>query len=267
MRVPARSLPTAMLSLAVIFGAATAGAVPVVCQPILLQPALVDTNGDGPTRATDLAITPTFCPGPSTIVIQNPWQDCNGSGALHNSFLVTFDPITNQILSISRDRGTEQENVVPTYDGLGNPTQFAMTVNKGGTTAQQGSATLLRDGSGAYSGLLFGPPINLELDFVFHYGSNGLPDYVSLPWSQTAAIGVKTNPGCGPASDGSTPQIWVPLVNGTIDVNPDLPGLPPPIRVGANQSVPTLSGGVTIALALSILGVGVFQLRRSGIGF
>jgi len=37
--------------------------------------------------------------------------------------------------------------------------------------------------------------------------------------------------------------------------------------VGANQSVPTLSGGVTIELALSILGVGVFQLQRIGIGF
>jgi hypothetical protein len=257
----------AAISLAVLLCASLAGAVPVICKPILRQPALIDTNGDGPTPATDGAITPTFCPGTNTIVIQNPWQDCDGSGALHNSFLVTFDPITNQVLSISRDRGSEQENIVPTYDALGNPSQFSMTVDKGGTTAQQGSATLLRDGTGAYSGLFFGPPINLELDFVFHYGSNGLPDYVSFPWSQTAAIGVKTNPGCGPASDGSTPQIWVPLFNGIVDLNPELPGLPPPIRVGSNQRVPTLSGAMTIALAVSILGVGIFQLRRSGIGF
>jgi len=66
--------------------------------------------------------------------------------------------------------------------------------------------------------------------------------------------------------DGSTPQIWVPLVNGTIDVNPVLPGIPP-LRVGSNQKIPTLSGGMTLALAASILAAGLFQLRRSGLGF
>jgi hypothetical protein len=264
MRIPARLVPTVVISLLVMLGAGAVGAQPS-CDPVFLKPALIDTNGDGPTPGTDGTITPLFCP-PDTLLIQNPWQDCNGSGAFHNAFLLTFDPKTNQILSISRDRGNEQENVVPTYDPLGNPTEFAMTVNKGGSTAQQGSATLLRDGSGAFSGIFFGPPIDLQLDFVFHFDQNGRPDYMSLPWSQTAAIGVKTNPGCGPASDGSTPQIWVPLVNGTIDVNPVLPGIPP-LRVGSNQKIPTLSGGMTLALAASILAAGLFQLRRSGLGF
>jgi hypothetical protein len=258
-------MPTVVISLLVVLGAGALAAQPT-CQPVFLSPVLIDTNGDGPTPGTDGTITPQFCP-PGTVLIQNPWEDCDGSGGFHNAFLMTFDPTTNQILSISRDRGTEQENIVPSYDGAGNPEQFSMTVMKNSSIAQQGSAKLLRNSQGAYSGIFFGDPIDLELDFVIHSGKNGLPDYVSLPWSQTAAIGVKTNPGCGPASDGSTPQIWVPLVNGVIDVNPVLPGVPPNLTVGGSRTIPTLSAGMTLALAASILAAGLFQLRRGGLGF
>jgi hypothetical protein len=258
-------MPTVVISLLAMLAAGAVAAQPS-CDPVLLHPALIDTNGDGPTPATDGTITPLFCP-PGTLLIQNPWQDCDGSGGFHNAFLLTFDPTTNQILSISRDRGFEQESIIPSYDSAGNPLEFAMTVMKDSSVAQQGSAKLLRNTQGEFTGIFFGDPIDLQLDFVYHTGPNGLPDYVSLPWSQTAAIGVKTNPGCGPASDGSTPQIWIPLVNGAIDVNPVVPGVPPILTVGVSRTIPTLSGAMTIALAVSILAAGMFQLRRSGLGF
>ena len=268
MRVSARFMSTVVISLLVMLGAGAVDAQPS-CDPVFLKPALIDTNGDGPTPQTDGTITPLFCP-PNTLLIQNPWEDCNKSGDLHNSFLLTFDPSTNQILSITRDRGNEQEDIVPSYDGAGNPNQFAMSVHKGGSIVQQGSATLLKNTLGEYTGILFGDPINLELDFVYHIGPDGKPDYVSLPWSQTAALGVGVNggmDGCGPVPDGSTPQIWVPLVNGVLDVNPVVPGIPPILKVSVSRTIPTLSGGMTIALAVLILAAGMFQMRRSGLGF
>lgn len=269
MRISARFMPTVVISLLVMLGAGAVSAQPA-CDPVFLKPALIDTNGDGPTPATDGTINPLFCP-PGTLLIQNPWQDCNGSGDLHNSFLLTFDPSTNQILSITRDRGNEVESIVPSYDSAGNPNQFAMKVTKdNNVVAQEGTASLLKNTLGEYTGIFFGSPIDLELDFVFHTGPNGQPDYVSLPWSQTSALGVGVNggfTGCGPVPDGSTPQIWVPLVNGVLDVNPVVPGVPPILKLGVSKTIPTLSRGMTIALAVLILAVGMFQMRRSGLGF
>jgi len=270
MRVPARLLPLGVMSLLFVLVASAASAVVIPCTPLFLKPVLIDTDGNGPTPATDGTIDPQYCPGPQTLVIQNPWEDCNKSGDLHNSFLLAFDPITNQILSITRDRGGEQENIVPGYDAGGNPSQFAMTVNKGGSVVQEGTATLLKNTLGEYTGIFFGDPINVQLDFVFHIGPNGQADYVSLPWSQTAALGHGVQggmTGCGPVPDGSVPQLWIPLVNGVLDVNPVLPGIPPILKVSVSRTIPTLSSGMTIALAVSILAVGLFQLRRSGLGF
>jgi hypothetical protein len=245
-----------------------AGAQPS-CKSILLKPALIDTNGDGPTPGTDGTIDPMFC-GPNTIIIQNPWQNCDNSGNFLNTFNVTFDPATNQILSISRNRGDQVEEIIPAYNPVGSPDSFTMTVTKGSSVIHTGTATLIRNGFGAVSGIFFGPPINLELDLVFHIGPGGQPDYVSLPWSQMGALGVHDNPGCGPASDGSTPQIWIPLANGTVDADPTIPGVPStnvPVGSAGVPAVPMLSRSMTIVLTVGLMIAGLVSLRRGGLGF
>ena len=254
------------MGILLIFLAKPAGAQPS-CKPILLKPALIDTDGNGPTPATDGTITPLFCSN-NTVMIANPWQDCDHSGNTLNTFDVTIDPKTNEILSISRNRIDQQENVVPTYDSSGNIQSFNMTVTKNSSIAHQGTATLIKGPGGGFTGIFFGPPINLELDFVFHLDSGGNPDYVSLPWGQMGALGVHNNPGCGPASDGSTPQIWIPLLKGSVDTDPTVPGVPPNVPLGLLAvSVPTISRGMAIALALLLLSSGSVILRSRGIGF
>jgi hypothetical protein len=238
-------------------------------QAILASPALIDTSEDGkPTPGVDQQINPLYCAQTKMLTITNPWQDCNGSGANHNQFLVGFDGKTGLINSVMRDRGDQQEEVDVTGLSGGQPDAFSMKVTKGATQTT-GNAFLIPGPGGNFTGIHLGAPIDLDLDFVYEdINGDGKPDYLSLPWAQMGAVGAFAN--CGPSRpDSLIPQIFIPLSNGKIAVD-DVPGFPPGPKIAPDSiypSVPTLSRSVTMLLAVLLLSVGMFQLRRSGLGF
>jgi len=239
-------------------------------------PALVDTNNNGrPTPGVDLPIIPTFDSASNVLTIVNPWQDCNGSGALHNGWLFSFNPSTGLPDKATRDRGDQIETIIPTgYFSPTEPDAFHMTVTKGGTIIKQGDLALIDSGHGYFSGISIDGSVVASIDFTYaDLNYDGIADFISLPWGQTAALGVKMNFGCGPG--GTTPQIWIPLINNQIVLDLDGNGQPdpnffasPPLAPGNLYAIiPTLSTSALVLFAATLLGVGLFQLRRVGLGF
>lgn len=241
-----------------------------------LHPALIDINNNGrPTPGVDMPIVPTFSPLSNTLTIVNPWQDCNGSGALHNGFVLTFDLITGLPTKATRDRGDQIETIIPTgYFTPTEPDAFHMTVTKAGVTVKSGDLALIDSGHGYFSGIAINGNVVANIDFTYaDLNVDGVADFISLPWGQTAALGVKTNFGCGPG--GTTPQIWVPLINNQIVLDLDGNGQPdpnflasPPVApANLYAAIPTLSTSALVLFAVTLLGLSLFQLRRVGLGF
>jgi hypothetical protein len=168
-----------------------------------------------------------------------------------------------------------------------------------GTLLDQNLDGIFEGGSGTASiGFQVGTLIVPNFVF-FDVNGDGIADYVSLPWTPTnlTAMGFNTGDSCGPAGAGGLePQIFIPLANGRIilDLNGDgIPdpgvfqspplapqGVPPtntptptvttavtntPTPVVAGVVVPTLSHRGMILLALGLLVVAWYALRRNGV--
>jgi hypothetical protein len=240
-------------------------------------PAFFDSDGSGGPSPCDQQIVPLYDPVSDAITIHTPYENCDGSNNFDNTFHLLRD-INHVPTEIYRDREpSESEVLTPTDFFLPNqPFGGHLDIFKMGGLIQSGDGHLVPGGPGFFNGVqggqTFGGITTATMSLVFTgTGSGGSPAYVSLPWSQVAALGILATSCPTPV-----PQVFVPLSNGHIvlDLNGD--GIPDPIffssppltkQAGEGSGIPTISRGAMALLAAALVGVGLFQLRRGGLGF
>jgi hypothetical protein len=239
-------------------------------------PAVLDTDGSGDPSQCDTPIVPLYDSLADRITIPNPFEDCNKSGALHDQFFLLRNG-SGTPTEIYRDRGDQTEILTPTgFFTPNQPLSGHLDIQKLGSTVKSGDGSLVPGGpeyfTGVTGGQTLGGNVSATMSFVYKgTDGNGNPAYISLPWSQLAALGVLGN-NC----NTDVPQVFIPLSNRKIvlDLNGDgvpdpiffsSPPLAPPVRVTAG--IPTVSRGVMALLAAALVGAGLLQLRRGGLGF
>lgn len=237
-------------------------------------PAFLD-NGDGVPSCGDTPIVPTFDTQLDRLTIPNPYQDCDESGAMHNQFNLMRDK-SGMPIELFRDRDDQTEVLMPTgFFAPFQPMSGQLDILKMGNTVKSGQGHLIPAGgffSGVSGGQTMGGSVQATMSFVYTgTGGDGGPAYISLPWAQVAGLGILATSCPTPVS-----QIFVPLSNGRIvlDLNgdgvPD-PGLfsSPPLthQAATGAGIPAISRGTMALLAAALVGAGLFQLRRGGLGF
>jgi hypothetical protein len=225
--------------------------------------AFFDSDGSGGPSPCDQPVLPLYDAILDRITLPNPFQDCDGSGNLHNQFDIHRDGSSTPI-DLVRDRGDQTETLTPTgFFEPFQPMSGQLDIIKGGDVVKSGQGHLVQGGGGFFNGVAGGQTLG---------GSTSA--YISRPWSEIAALGLLGHIQTNCPTDA--PQVFVPLSNGRIvlDLNgdgvPD-PGLfssPPLTRQAAvGFGVPAVSRGTMALLAAALVGVGLFQLRRGGLGF
>jgi hypothetical protein len=240
-------------------------------------PAFFDSDGSGGPSPCDQQIVPLYNALGDAITINSPYQDCDGSGNLDNTFHLMRD--SNGVpTEIFRDReGSESEVLTPTgFFAPNQPVSGHLEISKFGSLIQSGDGNLVPGGPGFFNGVTggqtFGGSTSATMSFVFNgAGNNGGPAYVSLPWSQVAGLGILATTCPTPV-----PQVFVPLVHGRIVLDLDGDGIPDPIFFSSpplvniaavGVGIPTVSRGTMALLAAALVGAALFQLRRGGLGF
>jgi hypothetical protein len=113
----------------------------------------------------------------------------------------------------------------------GLPTGFRYEqVTSGGAPSGNGNGSITdTNGDGAFDSMTGsgtqgkGTPVSFTIGFTSSdvTGDNN-PDYLSIPWSQASAVGVRFNDSCTVAGSGGTdPQVWIPLADSDGDNRPD----------------------------------------------
>jgi hypothetical protein len=240
--------------------------------------AFFDSDGSGGPSPCDEPIFPTYDAGLDRITIPNPFQNCDGSGNMHNQFDIHRDGSSTPI-ALFRDRGDQTETLTPTgfFEPL-QPMSGQLDIMKFGSLVKSGHGHLVPAGgyfSGVEGGQTLGGSTSATMSFVYTgTGGDGGPAYLSLPWSQLAALGLLNHIDTNCPTD--PPQIFVPLSNGHIVLDLDGDGVPdpgffssPPLtkQAAVGFGIPAASRGTMALLAAALVGVGLFQLRRGGIGF
>jgi hypothetical protein len=238
-------------------------------------PAFMDSDGSGGPSCGDIPIVPQR--NGDTFTIPNPYQNCDGSGNNDNSFFLLRDKGGTPI-QLYRDREpNETEILTPTAFFLpGEPSAGHLDVQRAGLTVQSGDGMLVPGGGGFFGGVsgmqTFGGNTSAAMSFVYQgQGGGGGPAYISLPWSQLESLGLLHTMCSTPV-----PQTFIPLSNGRIVLDLDGDGVPdpdvfssPPLtrQSAGGFGIPTVSRGTMALLAAALVGAGLFQLRRGGLGF
>jgi hypothetical protein len=233
------------------------------------NPPLVDTPGNGvPSPGTDTTIG--LSRTNDTVTITSPWT-CNPS-SVKNQITLSNPDMQGRFRTASRfseNLNKTQQVTVTGYDTNGEPTQFLFEELSGKTPGRTGMGTLISShNDGVYDTLELqqvggGVLATLSLE-DFNTGGGSTPNYVSIPWAQTATLGGKT------ACNGSNPQVFLPVAsNGRIVFDLDGNGVPDPdvyespvIVSSSIAAVPTLAPvGLTLLAAALLLGA-IRLLRR-----
>lgn len=243
-------------------------------------PAFLDNDGSGGPSCGDTPIVPLFDLTTQTITIPNPYQNCDGSGNNDNTFMLvrTGDPQTGTPFELIRDREPNlEERVFPTaFFQSFEPSAGELDIYRSGNLVQSGIGHLVQGGGAFFGGVsgqrTLGGNESATMSFVYTgTGGDGGPAYVSLPWSQLQALGVLNTKCSTPV-----PQIFIPLSNGKIVLDLDGNGAPdpnvfssPPLtpQAGIGVGIPAGSRGTMAILAAVLVGAGLLQLRRGGLGF
>lgn len=242
-------------------------------------PAFFDSDGSGGPSPCDETILPTYDSLSDAITIPNPYQDCDGSGALHNQFFLLRDK-GGTPTEIHRDRGDQTEVLTPTnFFAPFEPTSGHLDIFKNGSLIKSGDGHLVPAGGffgGVSGGQTLGGNVSAAMSFIYGgQAPDGGPAYISLPWSQLAALGL-LNHIDGNCPAGDPPPIFVPLSNGKIVLDLDGDGAPdppffnsPPLtrQAAIGEGIPAVSRGTMALLACALVGAALFQLRRGGLGF
>lgn len=259
-------------------------------------PALVDSNGNGrPDPGVDAPFTPRASAGEGTLI--SPWQ-CDTSAP--SNYFSFDDPSGGRYQTVRRQTyGREQAVTVTQATAGGAAISFSLSeTNPSAAAAREGQRVTAATGAGGFvdnngdgiydgvsgSGNRGSGPVSVSTGFVLSdITGDAYPDYVSVPWSQSAALGVKPNFQCTPGNP--TPQVFVPLADSNGDGHPDsvildLDGdtvpdpdvyqspilAPNPTGGLAANEVPTLSQWGLVGLAASLAAAGWLFLRKSGLG-
>jgi hypothetical protein len=236
---------------------------------------LADTTGEGqPDPANDtmlglsragntVTITSPYTCNPTSIKNQITLSNPNGNGVFQTVSRYSENLNKTQRITITGFNQAGEPNGFLFEELVGNPPT--------GPVVRTGMGTLLSShNDGVYDTLELTAPgggvlttISLTT-FDTQPGAGGLPNYISLPWGQTAALGGHT------ACNGSNPQVFVPIAsNGHIiaDLNgdgapdPDLFASPLVAAQVSVAQVPTLTPVALSLLALLLL-VAAFRLLR-----
>ena len=233
-----------------------------------------------------MPLVPVYDTATKQIYVDNPWDSCG-----HPQFRTIFvlsnpQPGTGiPIVATGMDiKGNQIVITATSFTGLNEPKSTSFNSSFGGVPNAAGTGMLVDTNSdgffdaGSATGTL-GPFIGtMQFDFVyFDVNGDGIFDYISLPWTPANLffLGINTADSCGPG--GLDPQIFIPLANGRIILDLDGNGLPDPgvfqspplapaVTVPAAVIVPTLSPPATLLLALGLVIVAWFALRRGGLG-
>ncbi len=253
-----------------------------------LHPILIDTDGNGPDVG-DGEIVPDMT-GPSSMVVPNPWDDCNPSDPDTNELDLTRPPLAGPgpFTGGRRDTENQTETLLADQFAGGRPTRFLMNVNKNSDpTYKTGTGQMLdTNGDGIFDAIQGSGGVTFQIGLLLDDADNDSNyDHVSVPWGQASALGVRNDDGC--MDDGVTnltddPQIWVPLADTTGDGIPDAvaldldddgdpdpefllgPLVAGPANIG--DAVPTLTEWASIAAALALAAVAWLQIRAHGLG-
>jgi hypothetical protein len=232
------------------------------------HPPLVDSAGLGYPTPSDSAISLTRVN--DTVTIGSPWNCSNQK----NSFTLGAMNGDGVFTQVTRSTGgSPLRTQVVTINGFnqqGEPTSFLFQDFIGKTLNQSGTATLISShNNGVYDTLeLSGGSLNMNVTFIYFPNGEGVPNFISIPWSQAELLGAKS--ACNGSGD---PQVFVPLTTGgrigfDLDGNgapdPDLFQSPvlAPAQVSVAQ-VPALGAFGVALLAGGLLVAGLRFLRRA----
>lgn len=174
-------------------------------------PVLVDSNGNGrPDEGIDEASPPTGSP---VTTFPTRWACPGGNDNL------TFSNMdgTGKFTRVTHI-GADGRSQAVTRSG---PTSVSYTETAVFGTVRAAGALSAVDGN--LNGVFEGFTLNGNIGVVsmswayFDITGDGLPDYVSIPWSQAALVGVRFGSSCG----GSQPQVFAPLADSNGDGIPD----------------------------------------------
>lgn len=259
-------------------------------------PALVDSNGNGrPDPGVDAPGTPSGTG--SSAVLSTPWDCGTSSPSRYYQFSNVGGDGRYQTVGRNTYGRSQSVSVAQSSAGVATAVQFEENLlpvpsRKGAApagsvpTATGSAAVVDRNGDGIYDGVAGGRTgggLNFNLDLVLSdITSDGNPDYVSIPWSQSAALGVKPNYNCTPGTP--SPQAWVPLADTNADGRPDSivldlngdnipdPTLfrspilaPNPTGGAAMAPIPTLSQWGLVLLSAGMAAAGWAFLQKRGI--
>jgi hypothetical protein len=232
------------------------------------NPPLVDSPGLGFPSPTDAAISLTRAM--DTVTIGSPWNCSNQK----NTFMLGAKNGNGVFTQVTRSTGgspvRSQVVTITGFNTQGEPTGFLFQDFIGGTLNQSGNATLISShNNGIYDTLeLSGGSLNMNVTFIYFPNGEGVPNFISIPWSQAELLGAKS------ACDGSgDPQVFVPLTaNGRIGFDLDGNGAPDPDlfqspvlapRQVSVAQVPALGAFGVALLAGGLLVAGLRFLRRA----
>ncbi len=188
------------------------------------HPPLVDSAGLGYPSPSDSPISLTRVN--DTVTIGSPWNCSNQK----NTFSLGAKNGNGVFTQVTRSTGgTPVRSQVVTITGFntqGEPTSFLFQDYIGAALNQSGTATLVSShNNGVYDTLeLSGGSLNMNVTFIYFPNGEGIPNFISIPWSQAEMLGAKS------ACDGSgDPQVFVPLTaGGRIAFDLDGNGVPDP---------------------------------------
>lgn len=183
-------------------------------------PILTDTNGDGrPTEGSDTGIS--FSRTGNTVTATTPWDSCLGG---KGQFLLSEPDASGKFKAASRTLANSLRNQLirfDTFDG-GAALGLQYIETRAGTTRASGNGRLTdTNGDGLMdtavgTGTGLRGPVNVSVSLAgYDVTGDGNADYMSVPWAQAAALGVKTNDNC------ADPQVFVPLADSNGDGIPD----------------------------------------------
>lgn len=243
-----------------------------------LNPAIVDTNGLLTAEPDGAPVVPSR--SGNFLFLDNPWSTSPAVATL-----CSFDPVSGKFKGICRTspNGLVQSITITGFSPSGYPTSFQF-METGGAGPVSGTGTLVdQNGDGIWDGIaLAGGSVNVTLPFVYvDTNGDGWADYISIPWSQATLVGINPKGSVLLAgAGGPNPEIWVPLsdtngdgkpdaivldLTGSGTPDPDLfrspavgPVLAPPTLA---SSIPTLSEWGVLATVLTLMAIGLWQLR------
>lgn len=225
-------------------------------------PVRVDASGDSQPGPGDESITTTRAG--NVITVTSRWSAC-APGNISNQVTLS-NPSGGRFQTMTRVNNTLTQSMTVSSSSGGSASSFSYTqVDARNGSTKTGTIALVDQNSNGIVDLLM---VSGAVSAAVSFSYQGAHDYISIPWAQASALGVRSD-GCG----GSA-QLFVPLADTNGDgagdtVVPDLDGngvadaeffQSPPM---AAPAVPSM-GVVARVVMIALLGMmGAWFLSRS----